>query len=60
MSLAELSAATGYAKSTIHGLLYTMRLKEIISQSEVNGKYWLGKKLTELGELADMQRGEEQ
>lgn len=48
MTLADLSKAAGIPKSTAHGLLYTMRLRGLIVQSESDGKYWLGKKLSEI------------
>lgn len=49
LSLSELSDMTGWAKSTIHGLLYTLRLQGIVMQLEHSGKYWLGDKVLELG-----------
>lgn len=49
LTLAELSKTAGIPKSTAHGLLYTMRLRGMIVQGEADGKYWIGKKLGEIG-----------
>lgn len=51
LSLMELSTRTGWAKSTIHGLLAAMRDSCVIEQSEKDGKYRLGIRLFELGNL---------
>ena len=40
-SLTELYQKTGWPKSTIHGLLSTMRESGLIEQTP-NGRYWLG------------------
>ena len=48
LSLTELYAATGWPKSTIHGLLSTMREAGFIEQTQ-SGRYWLGIRLFELG-----------
>lgn len=40
-TLTELYQATGWPKSTIHGLLSTMREAGLIEQMP-NGRYWLG------------------
>lgn len=48
MSLAEISAQTGWPKSTIHGILSTMRDYSVISQDE-EGRYQLGIRLFEYG-----------
>ena len=43
-TLTELYQATGWPKSTIHGLLSTMREAGLIEQTP-NGRYWLGIRL---------------
>ncbi len=48
MSLTELYQQTEWPKSTIHGLLSTMRESGLIEQTE-NGRYWLGIRLFEYG-----------
>jgi len=48
LSLAELSALTGWPKSTIHGLLATMREYSVVAQDE-DGCYVLGIRLFEYG-----------
>lgn len=48
LSLAELSARIGLAKSTIHGLLSTMKEYSVVAQDE-NGCYSLGVRLFEYG-----------
>ena len=48
MSLQELSAATGYPKSTVHALLATLRRHEMVRQDE-EGRYALGIRLFECG-----------
>ena len=47
-TLTELYQATGWPKSTIHGLLSTMREAGLIEQTP-NGRYWLGIRLFEYG-----------
>jgi DNA-binding IclR family transcriptional regulator len=49
MSLTEISKAINWPKSTVHGLLTTMRNYQYITQSPTTGKYWLGVRLFELG-----------
>lgn len=49
LSLSELSACTGWAKSTVHGLLSAMRAFGVIEQEARSGKYRLGIRLFELG-----------
>lgn len=49
LALAELVQMTGWAKSTIHGLLSSMTDSRIIEQNEFDGKYRLGYHLYELG-----------
>lgn len=51
LSLSELRDMTGWAKSTIYGLLYTLRLHGMATQLEDSGKYWLGDKIAELGRI---------
>lgn len=48
VSLTELYQKTGWPKSTIHGLLSTMREAGLIEQN-ANGRYWLGIRLFEYG-----------
>lgn len=48
MSLAEISQRTGCPKSTVHGLLSTMRDYSVIAQDE-QGRYMLGIRLFEYG-----------
>ena len=48
VSLTELYQKTGWPKSTIHGLLSTMRESGLIEQN-ANGRYWLGLRLFEYG-----------
>ena len=48
MSLAEISQKTGWPKSTVHGLLSTMREFSVIAQDEL-GRYMLGIRLFEYG-----------
>jgi len=48
LSLAEISQLTGWPKSTVHGLLSTMRDYAVVSQDE-NGRYGLGIRLFEYG-----------
>lgn len=49
VSLKEISEQMGWPKSTIHGLLATLRDYNFVSQSAVDGKYILGIRLFELG-----------
>ena len=48
LSLAEISAMTGWPKSTIHGLLSTMRETSVVAQ-DMEGRYMLGIRLFEYG-----------
>lgn len=48
MTLAEISLHTGWPKSTVHGLLSTMREYSVIAQDE-EGRYMLGVRLFEYG-----------
>lgn len=49
LALAELVQMTGWAKSTIHGMLSSMTDSRVIEQNETDGKYRLGYHLFELG-----------
>ena len=49
LSLSELERMTGWAKSTIHGLLASMLDSAVIEQNATDGKYRLGYHLFELG-----------
>ncbi len=51
LSLQEIAQATGWAKSTIYGLLSTMREHAVVEQSKTDGKYRLGVRLFELGSV---------
>lgn len=48
LSLAEISQKTGWPKSTVHGLLATMRESAVVAQDE-DGRYRLGIRLFEYG-----------
>ena len=48
LSLKELSAQCGYPKSTVFGLLTTMRTYDVVTQTP-DGKYSLGLRLFEYG-----------
>ncbi len=48
MALTELHKRLGWPKSTIHGLLSTLRAGGLIEQGE-DGRYWLGIRLFEYG-----------
>ena len=48
MSLSEISQKTGWPKSTIHGILSTMREDSIVAQ-DTEGRYMLGIRLFEYG-----------
>lgn len=49
LSLRELEQMTGWAKSTIHGLLASMLDSAVVEQNASDGKYRLGYHLFELG-----------
>lgn len=49
LSLAELVQKTGWAKSTIHGMLSSMLDTCVVEQNRADGKYRLGYHLFELG-----------
>lgn len=48
MTLAEISLRTGWPKSSVHGLLATMRENSVVAQDE-EGRYMLGIRLFEYG-----------
>lgn len=48
MTLAELSARSGFPKSTTHALLSTMRRRSMVTQRD-DGRYYLGLRLFECG-----------
>lgn len=48
LSLADISTMTGWPKSTIHGLLSTMRETSVVAQ-DMDGRYMLGIRLFEYG-----------
>lgn len=49
ISLQELAKSLGWAKSSVHRMLSTMREGHIVEQSQQDGKYCLGSRLFELG-----------
>ena len=49
LSLSELEKMTGWAKSTIHGLLASMLDSGVVEQNASDGRYRLGYHLFELG-----------
>lgn len=51
LSLQELSMRCGYPKSTVYGLLSTLRQFHVIEQDGVTGHYRLGMHLFELGNV---------
>lgn len=51
MSLAEIAAELKLPKSTVYGLLATLREAGYIHQSTINGHYQLGVKLFEVGNV---------
>ncbi|KUO48741.1 MAG: IclR family transcriptional regulator [Desulfitibacter sp. BRH_c19] len=51
MALVEITNHLGLAKSTVHGLLSTLRKLNLVEQSGFNGKYRLGIRLFELGTI---------
>jgi len=51
MSLTELSNEIGRPKSTVHGLVSTLRDYHYVDQSSITGKYKLGIHLFELGNI---------
>jgi DNA-binding IclR family transcriptional regulator len=51
MSLTEIASKSGWAKSTVHGLLATLRDYRFVGQSQETGRYRLGVRLFELGNV---------
>ena len=51
LSLQELSLRCGYPKSTVYGLVSTMRSFHVVEQDSITGKYMLGMHLFELGNV---------
>lgn len=51
MSLTEISVKSGLAKSTVHGILSTLRDYHFVDQSPETGRYRLGVRLFELGNI---------
>ena len=51
LSRGELAHRTAYPKSTVHGLLASLRQGGFVMQSEQDGRYLLGVRLFELGSL---------
>lgn len=51
MSLAEIASKTGLAKSTLHGLLVTLKSFRYVEQSTFDGTYRLGIRLFEIGSV---------
>lgn len=49
LGLADIAAATGLAKPTVHGLLRTMTRTGLIQQDPATGRYGLGPRVLELG-----------
>lgn len=49
LSLSELVQQTGWAKSTVHGLLASMLPSSVVEQDKADGRYRLGYHLFELG-----------
>ena len=52
MSLTEIADALGWPKSTVHGIIATLRDYRYVDQSAANGRYRLGIRLFELGQAA--------
>ncbi len=56
MSLGELTTASGWAKSTVHGLLNSMRSCGLVEQEPDSGRYSLGVRLFEYGSAVNSTR----
>ena len=56
LSLSELTAATGWAKSTVYGLISSMRSCGLLEQDAQSGKYTLGVRLFEYGSAVSSTR----
>lgn len=51
MSLTEIAKAMSWPKTTVHGLIATLRDRHYVDQSPATGRYRLGVRLFELGNL---------
>ena len=56
LSLGELTASTGWAKSTVYGLLSSMRSCNLVEQDAQSGRYTLGVRLFEYGSAVQSTR----
>ena len=56
LSLSELTKATGWAKSTVYGLLSSMRSCGLVEQDAQSGRYSLGVRLFEYGSAVNSTR----
>ncbi len=56
LSLGELTEAAGWAKSTVYGLLSSMRSCGLVEQDAENGRYTLGVRLFEYGSAVSSTR----
>ena len=56
LSLTEIAQATGWAKSTVYGLLCSMRSVGFVEQSPETGRYGLGVRLFEYGSAVQSTR----
>ena len=56
MALGEIAAAVGYAKSTVYGLLSSMRSCGLVEQDPETGRYALGVRLFEYGSAVSSTR----
>lgn len=56
LSLGELAASSGYAKSTVYGLLSSMRAAGLVDQDPESGRYALGMRLYEYGSAVQRTR----
>ena len=56
LSLAELTEAAGWAKSTVYGLLSSMRSCNLVEQDAQSGRYTLGVRLFEYGSAVNATR----
>jgi len=51
ISLTEIAKAMGWPKTTVHGLISTLRDRNYVDQSPITGRYKLGVRLFELGNI---------
>ena len=56
LSLGELTRSTGWAKSTVYGLLSSMRSCNLVEQDAQSGRYTLGVRLFEYGSAVNSTR----